>query len=60
MKRSLERVVEEEVDRLHGVAGLDPAAQPVLRVDEDVRPLAAGHGGGDLVGEGVVGDGQRS
>ncbi|EAU68781.1 conserved hypothetical protein [Stigmatella aurantiaca DW4/3-1] len=50
----LQRVVHEEVDGLDGVARFDPAAQPVLREDEEVRPLAARHGGGDLVGEGVI------
>ena len=58
-KRAFVVRVDEEVDRLDRVAGLDPAAEPVLGVDEDVGSLAARHRRRDLVGEGVVGDGQR-
>ena len=56
----LHRLVDEEVDRLDRLAGFDPAAQAVLRIDEDVRTLAARHGSADLVGVGVVRNGQRA
>ena len=46
--------IEEEVDGLDGVARLDPAAQPVLGVDEDVGALPARHRRRNLVGECVV------
>ena len=59
MKRSFVALSRKKSIGSIGVARLDPAAEAVLRVDEDVRALAARHRGGDLVGEGVVGNGER-
>ena len=52
-------VLQEKVEGLHRVRGLDPAPQPILGEYEHIRPFASRHSGRDLVGVGIVRHGER-